>query len=98
MDQSVHERGAPAGTFDLVKNSRLRAGRLVKRCGSAAVTGAVVTNDAGFALADTVSAGRPTERAAFVGRLGQQKLAASSAGHVFAYGGTTMAYRAAISA
>lgn len=98
MDQSQGSRGATPGTLDLVKNCRIRSGGLQKRCGSAAIAGTTETNSAGYSLADTASVSRPTEKAAFVGKLGNQKLAGTSAGHVFAYGGTKWDFRAAVSA
>jgi hypothetical protein len=101
MNQSFGSRMAPYGTLDLVKNCRIRgSGGLVKRCGSSAITGATAdpTGNALYSLADTASAPRPTEKAAFVTRLLDQKVAGSSAGEVFVYGGTVWSFQGAVSA
>ncbi len=88
MDQSFGTRGAPPGTLSLVKNCRIRSGGLQKRCGSAAIA----STDPGFivarTIADTASRGRPTEKAALIGRIGDQKIAGTSAGFAFAHDGT----------
>ncbi len=83
MDQSFGTRGAPPGTLDLVKNCRVHSGGLVKRCGSAAIasTASFVTR----AISDTTSVSRPTERPAFITRIGEQRLAGASSGFVFAF-------------
>ncbi len=98
MDQTFGERGAPPGTLYLVKNSRNRSGGLVKRCGSVAFastnTGKIVQRT----VADTASYPRPTEKAALVGRLGTQGIAATTAGWVFSHDGTNFRYAAECSA
>ena len=100
MNQSFGDRMAPYGTLTLVKNCRiLGQGGLVKRCGSAAIAsttaGAAWPRDA---IADTASNPRPTEKAAFIGKIGDQQVAGNSAGSAFAWGGTSWTFLGCVSA
>lgn len=84
MDQSRGERSAEPGTLFTVKNCRVRSGRLQKRCGSAALAS---TATAGLyrAISDTTTVSRPEERPAFVGKIGNQRIAATTAGYAFSF-------------
>lgn len=85
MDQGTAERASPPTSFRYVENMRIRAaGSLEKRCG----TTGVPLNTPGTAyrsLFDTTDTPRPVERPAFIAALGDQCIAASSAGHAFTY-------------
>ena len=100
MDQSFGDRSAPPGTLTLVKNCRIATnGSLVKRCGSSAIAaGGAATNWPRDWIADTATVARPTEKAAFIGRLVDQKIAGNSAGSAFVYGGTKWAFLGCTSA
>lgn len=96
MNQSFGDRMSPPGTLTLVKNSRIRGtGGLTKRCGSAAIAS---TDAETRTVADTVAFPRPTEKASFVSRLGDQSIAAASSGWAFGWSGTRWQYLASVSA
>lgn len=83
MDQSGSDRSSPPGTISLLKNGRIRSARLQKRCGSAAISS---TASSGYrALSDTTSVSRPVEHPAFIRRLSDQRIAATTAGYAFTF-------------
>lgn len=98
MDQSNGTRGAAPGTFEVVRNCRVKNGGLQKRCGSAAVVATVTAATVQRTISDTTGYGRPTEHAAFLGRLVDQRLAATSAGWAFTYDGTDVRFAGEFSA
>jgi hypothetical protein len=83
MNQERGDRGAPPGTLTTVQNARILNGGLQKRPGTSAITGATFNVSSAQALSDTSEDSRPVEHPAFIGRIGSQKIAATSAGVAF---------------